>query len=903
MKPLHLTLSAFGPFSNRTDVPFSALGEQGIFLISGDTGAGKTTLFDAICFALFGEVSGSHREIGGIRSDFADAKTKTHVELLFSHKGQNYCVLRNPAYQRPKQRGEGLTTESAEAALYRMNAEGRETIATGFSAVRQEIESLLGLDAKQFKQISMIAQGEFLKLLYADSAERGNILRKIFHTDLYANFQYRLKDLEREKRTRLEDSEKRLLQYFEQMGLHLQREELFRAEERLQEQEDQCEQWQTEFEDAERKLQEIERKIVRLESIKKEQMNAERFREQLAQIAEEQRAAGERRARFEADRPLFEGKRNRLRKLREDEPCYLRRDALEKEQNELSQKRQNFAQKAQTLQEKADALKQQIEDSRAALAEKSALTAKIDLQKKMVEKAKECLHDVRLLLEKQSALQEVDRALRKTIAEYRGAEKERVAMKEAADCAEHLFLRGQAGFLAEGLQEGAACPVCGSLHHPQKAVVMEDMPTEAEWKAKKAAWETAIQHLQEISERGKVERERMHLLQEDFLAGCERLCIDETRILDEKQGAEHRICTEQNKLSDLENKQKGLERLQKDMQFMERTFEKAIAAQKENDAQEREAALQEERLQAEYSLLQEHLEQLTIEEVRRTCLTLEQELTHAEEQERIFVDHLQELQNKRERISGLLEQSEVALTQNGYEQMSLSEIEFILQTLAAERERDEQMLHKLREETAILKNLLTHAKCECKQRQEAERAYLPVLELSKTANGELVGKEKIAFEQFVQGFYFRKILHAANLRLREMTEGRFLLLHAEKAANRKSQTGLEVEVLDHYTGKIRSVRSLSGGEAFKASLCLALGLSDVIQAHAGGVRVDTMFIDEGFGSLDEQSREQAVEMLQGLSYGERMIGIISHVSELKERIEKQIIVKRAATGSTVQIKA
>ena len=220
-------------------------------------------------------------------------------------------------------------------------------------------------------------------------------------------------------------------------------------------------------------------------------------------------------------------------------------------------------------------------------------------------------------------------------------------------------------------------------------------------------------------------------------------------------------------------------------------------------------------------------------------------------------------------------------------------------TLLTEHAAKRQMADETRKQAAVLANLLQNARKEWQERMHAAAAYLPIRELSRTANGELPGKEKIAFEQFVQGVYFRRILQAANLRLQDMTEGRYLLLHAEKAMNRRSQAGLELEVLDHYTGKSRSVRSLSGGEAFKASLSLALGLSDVIQAHAGGVRVDAMFIDEGFGSLDEQSREQAVQVLQRLSYGNRLVGIISHVSELKESIDKKIIVKKGSAGSSI----
>ena len=221
-------------------------------------------------------------------------------------------------------------------------------------------------------------------------------------------------------------------------------------------------------------------------------------------------------------------------------------------------------------------------------------------------------------------------------------------------------------------------------------------------------------------------------------------------------------------------------------------------------------------------------------------------------------------------------------------------------TLLTEHAAKRQMADETRKQAAVLANLLQNARKEWQERMHAAAAYLPIRELSRTANGELPGKEKIAFEQFVQGVYFRRILQAANLRLQDMTEGRYLLLHAEKAMNKRSQAGLELEVLDHYTGKSRSVRSLSGGEAFKASLSLALGLSDVIQAHAGGVRVDAMFIDEGFGSLDEHSRSQAVRVLQKMAGGSRLIGIISHVTELKQEIEDQLIVRKDETGSHVR---
>ena len=266
MKPLELTISAIGPFAEQTEISFERLGKQGLFLISGDTGAGKTTLFDAICFALFGEASGSNRGVDSMRSDFAKPQTKSFVSLTFSHQGRQYRVVRNPAYQRPKLRGEGMTAESADAALYQESGAERATLATGFTPVKNEIETILGVDAKQFKQISMIAQGEFLKLLYADSTERGNIFRRVFHTDLYAAFQKRLKDAEREKRIALEDSEKQLLRHFSEMtGEALEKEALFDGEELLSVQEKRLQEMEQSLQETDEALTTQQKRLSELE--------------------------------------------------------------------------------------------------------------------------------------------------------------------------------------------------------------------------------------------------------------------------------------------------------------------------------------------------------------------------------------------------------------------------------------------------------------------------------------------------------------------------------------------------------------------------------------------------------------------------------------------------------------
>lgn len=1027
MKPIALTLSAFGPFADKTEISFAGLDGQGLFLISGDTGAGKTTLFDAICFALYGEVSGSNRGIDSIRSDFAQPSVKTYVSFAFSHQGEQYKVTRNPAYQRPKLRGEGMTAESADAALYRERDGAKETLVTGFTPVKNRIEGLLGVDAKQFKQICMIAQGEFLKLLYADSTERGNIFRKVFHTDLYAAFQKKLKDAEKEKRVYLEDREKHLLQYLKNItGKDYEKTELHRGEALLLEQEERLTAMQTELADTETALRKMEdmlrsleqtlaegreterlfmRKVIAEEKWKKQEALSAK-KEAEADMLKRQRTAldiiypleqaldtscktqqvwqksvlqnkekmayadkrltelRQERALLEAERPIWEEKRNLLRRWKEEQERYRQKEVLERELEQLSVQKTALEQGISAQKIQLEKEKLQLEKWQGFLQELDKLRTESKWQEEKLRHREAEIENLQALLTQKDIIRKAGVVLKKLAQTYLEAEKEWAMAKSDADMAETLFLREQAGFLAEGLAEGIACPVCGSVHHPKKAALTGKAPTEAEWKHKKVLLEQAEQKRQRLAEQGKGEKEKLALLKEAFLQGCEKIHVSAEALIIEKETAEQAFLQEKEALRQLYQKTAEIEALSSQKERLAEKIQRAEEKLTEGETQAAEAAKVYLQKQGEYGLLQAQLGKYSLAELQEKCTALQAELTAAEEKENKCSRNIQTAGEERERFLALKEQAvqeEKAAAKNAAaaekafqnalqkycfadrkdytsflcERASLeaaeeenrrffAELALLRQTaldlqkecrdkqrrdISALEEEKERLLtgrKKMREKSdtirasaAVLENLLTNAKTELHLRERAAAEFLPIAELSKTANGELAGKEKIAFEQFVQGFYFQKILQMANLRLKDMTDGRYHLMHAQKAANKRSQAGLEVEVLDHYTGKSRSVRSLSGGEAFKASLCLALGLSDVIQAYAGGVQIDAMFIDEGFGSLDERSREQAVEVLQKLSYGNRMVGIISHVSELKERIEKQIIVKKGSVGSTI----
>ena len=1027
MKPLELTISAIGPFAEETKISFARLGAQGLFLISGDTGAGKTTLFDAICFALFGEASGSNRGVDSMRSDFAKPQTKSFVALRFSHQGRQYRVVRNPAYQRPKLRGEGMTAESADAALYQESGAETATLATGFMPVKNEIETILGVDAKQFKQISMIAQGEFLKLLYADSAERGNIFRRVFHTDLYAAFQKRLKDAEREKRIALEDSEKRLLGYFNEMtGEALEKDALFGGEELLSAQEKRLQEMEQSLMETDEALSTLEKRISALEHaisegaeteqlfakaaaaqqaletqaallpekqaettrLKKQRdaldfvspleqawktakktrenwqktalENAEKEKqaeETLAALQEEKRL-------LDAEKSQLEEKRNLLRKLKEDAERVREKEKTKQETERLAAEKSAVEAELQTLQETLTAQKTAQAEWQERLFMQEKLLLEKQAQEQTIARKREYIESIKALLLQKTEIAKKEKDLLTMQKKYGAAEQAWQAAKADATQAETLYLREQAGFLAENLAEGAACPVCGATHHPHKAALTENAITQAEWQEKKAQEEPANATLRTASEQAKLAGEKLLSAQETFRTGCEKLGLLAEELQTAQETAAAALQQEEALLAEKQRKIDETEALRPEKETLQERIAKSEAALAElqNKAEQTNTALRQK--QGEYSLLQAQLGDLTAAELTEKCTALQEEFSLAEKKETDLLEDLQHTREKKERFLALRTQAEqesrtaaqteetaetafLSVLQEKHfanqadyaaylidrtaleraeeenrsffvnlekqkqlaemlaegcakkERQDVSALEEEQKTLAAARAAKKQAAEEARKQTAVLANLLQNAKKEWQEREQAVQAFLPISELSRTANGELPGKEKIAFEQFVQGFYFRKILQAANLRLQDMTDGRYLLLHVEKATNKRSQAGLELEVLDHYTGKSRSVRSLSGGEAFKASLSLALGLSDVIQAHAGGVRVDAMFIDEGFGSLDEQSREQAVQVLQRLSYGNRLVGIISHVSELKESIEKKIIVKKGSAGSSI----
>lgn len=1043
MKPLKIVMSAFGPYPDRVEVNLAPLGARGLFLITGPTGAGKTTIFDALAFALYGEASGSTRTVDSLRSDFADPQTKTYVELTFTHRQKTYIVTRNPRYARPKKSGEGLTTENADATL---KLPGGQVIA-GYREVNSQIVDLLGINYGQFKQIAMIAQGEFLQLLLADSKDRGEIFRRVFGTNLFQAAQNLLKERERQAKRRLEDRERAILQDISkisaadeegELAQKIQDASIHAAEGILEELETLIRGDLATRKTLQDESKSLEHQIARQIEVITNGRHLSRAFEDLDKAQENLRLLsaqeGEHRKRKktleDGEKALYHVRpweRDFQRELKEvldlearvlspnqatkvqskeletAEAAYKAERQREPQRDKLSldigglekllpqydqvevldQNLQHQKAAWNTLAASLEALK---EEKRDLTVEKATFTKELESLIDLELRVLGCEQEGELLRAKQRDLlnlRQILARLDELEAEYDRAQESFTKM-EAAFTAIHgefltqesAFFQEQAGLLALSLKEDQPCPVCGSLVHPKKASLDPSAPSELELNQLKERVARAREKRQEASEFAKtkgiegreIKRQlstSVHLLLPGLAPDPEKGQIAkliEAAMEDNEQKQSDNTL----RLRQLGTDLKRREELQNGLATIEQKLEacETQGIKKEEERADLTSAIAEQSGRVE--TLRASLEYGGRRQAQEVLETWQDELDALRDAFQKAEKEYHTLRNKLERNQALLADQEARLAQaigdkdateasyvetrvalgfpdedayrgalrtddelkelkefiSSYEQeMQRAHLE--LERLAAATENKERpvlvLLQKAKDDLEAKKQLVDQAIQELNTRlginvpiAEAvekglgkiasdQREFLLISNLAKTACGELPGKQKLAFELYVQAFYFNQILGEANKRLRIMTNHRFELQRREDPVDLRSQTGLEIDVLDHYTGRVRSVKSLSGGESFKASLSLALGLSDVIQSVAGGVEIDTLFVDEGFGALDQESLEQAIQTLVGLAEGNRLIGIISHVSELKERIDRQIRIEKTVAGSTIKV--
>ena len=1245
MRPQVLIVSAFGPYAGEITIDFERLGTQGLYLITGDTGAGKTSIFDAITFALYGEASGAVRDPQMFRSKYAKAEIKTYVELTFCYRGEKYRVKRNPEYQRPKGRGTGLTLQKAEAELEYLSDSSRP-IVSKFKDVTRAVTEILGLDYRQFTQIVMIAQGDFQKLLFADTATRKEIFRRIFHTEKFQQLQDTLKaELSRQKEA-YEDLRKgisqelsmavcpngaieepewnilkkngfdgqtlraiELIEGFLSAGeekyqmLKKEEEELSGKqrtlavyEEKLQRYKETCES----VKEKEKRLETLLPKVIKAQEFFNEQVNkqprqkeleAKKHRlqqdkqlceavqseeKQLIQVKNDLKEKENTQLRQSEERKkqtqYIEEMNRQLELLKDCEVAYsqalLQMKQIEKQKNEweeiqkqkleveeticelqrsiqsvFDQRKQQEEQikaceieieklseagrEEQRCQSLVEDRKHQLEQYQTSYAEyKSTCDCQkkkeqsIIQQKEQLDKLNEMIHkkeqlceelkDCDVLLEQKKAqikensyrLEELTK-FEKQLKEEK--EQERIHAELQKKCKIYIesyessqsewkqawtcYLNAQAGILAEGLEEGKPCPVCGSVHHPVLAAKnlqtvsreeldeMQKKTDEAQRKAEKASAAAQASYAQlqklrqtmfdEITKWLKSEEvifesiktcdQAEELLKKSFKQLCqkkEQLLTQQTS-LEQQSSTYHCVKTELVKAK--EQQQLAVSQFQKEKENYAVLTDKAASMKKSLDQiaadkneTEKETFLTKQLQQAKEALLQagkmiayagslkekadelkknkenllqkeqkqranldgmigklditkiqieklqkevesdfaiaklyedkkEQVNRLKAEAEKKDMLqkALLREQTKKEKADEAFkqleILIAEERAANQERENSLRQKYDSLQAQNSQwdgqrvhelclclqEQMKQSEFE--QQQIEQAYQAAQKEMHSLKADEQILRNSIEEGKKqilsmlednggtmpeeglikkeqeelslkkektsqECRTwfaeneknravllgvkkhqtvMQETEKKYVWVRELSNTANGQVTGKPKIELETYVQMAYFERILRRANVRLMTMSQGQYELKRREDAENKKEKAGLDLNVIDHYNGSERSVRTLSGGESFQAALSLALGLSDEIQSRAGGIQIDTMFVDEGFGSLDEAALSQALKALANLADGNRMVGIISHVAELKDSINKKILVTKTmgtdGPGSYIKI--
>ena len=916
MRPIKLTISAFGPYAGQVELELDKLGREGLYVICGDTGAGKTTIFDAITFALFGRASGKNVKSEMFRSKYAQPETPTFVELTFRYRDRDYTVRRNPDYDRPKARGTGVTRQKADGEFHRPDG----SVVTGASDVTREVESLLGLNCGQFTQVAMIAQGDFRKLLEASTEDRVKIFRQIFDTGLYQTLQDRLKEAAGELKRECDalredvrrdgaaiqcagDDERRDAAEQARRG-ELPSGELIPLLDGLLE------------EDGRRKAA-LDRKKAEIDG-ELEKLIAQIKQGELRK--ENQKGLDAARKSLEQLGPEIEAAAGTLEEAltHQDELPRLGAQAVQLE-NMLSQ----YGQLQELTEQIAKSEKQtaldegRLEKGRTALAEaRDRLAQDRDELKKLdgaaleAERAKherESLEDtvrrLRALKKDIFALEGLRASWQKAREDYR--EKARIAQEreEVWQNINRAYLDAQAGVLAGDLRPGTPCPVCGSLEHPHPAPLSQEAPDEAAWKQAEKAARQARRQEAETSRAAGEWKTKLETREEQLCQTAQALlpALHQAALPDAEELAA--VETEQDALLQTAKEQENGAKARVEQA---RLLGEAIPKREQSSAEENDrlAALDKE-IASQKAAVEEKRRQA--EELRQalpfpTRQEAEEEIAALREKERALQKKIQDaktckidLEKRREAVQSKLETYQ-ALLRDG-EDIDLEQTEGRKDALTREKaalEKESGALHtRLTLNGRTKESLLRHL--EALEKSGGRLVWLKAL--ADTANGALTGQERFRLETYIQTTYFSRVLYRANLRLRVMSGGQYDLLRRTEGGLR-GQSGLDLDVVDHWNGTTRGVETLSGGESFLASLALALGLADEIQSSAGGVQLDTMFVDEGFGSLDDEALQKAMKALSQLGEGRRLVGIISHVAGLKERIDRQIIVKKSRSGGS-----
>ncbi len=946
MRPTSLEMSAFGPYAGKVNIDFKALGESGIYLISGDTGAGKTTIFEGIRFALYGDGGVDVRSSDTFRSKYANEDTATYVDLTFTIRDKEYRIRRSPRYMRPKSRGEGFTEAKAEAELYMPDGK----VITGFANATKKIEEITGLNGDQFTRIVMIAQGKFRELLVADTATRSKIFREIFKTTPYENLQKKIKSEFLGIRSEYMKSTDSLKQYVQ--GIRAGKDEA-KAEILAKLQSDEV---IGDIQDVERLLLDIigddEQLIVSLQAnIDSAEARLVTLREAESKCTafvgtvQEYIEKSEQLAKL--DRAVADGEilyESQLAKKPERE-ALLAKMQYEKEAVGKYTIRKEKRDKLATLEKTADSMEKSITEATNVGSE---YAAKIEALNQDIEKATKleaasaqvdsALERSRLAIEQIDNLEKIynrivteQKQYDECLEMYKKYSIECQSAREQYESAFKGFLDAQAGILAEQLagNPDAPCPVCGSTHHPKLAIMEEHPPTEQYVSKLKESYEQKNSQMVSASERAHamlstIEKDKELLkdeavgivvdvelshISEAILNHRAQYAADRAKLIDEKKRIDDSI--------------QARERAKKTLQEYRTKFDENIKLQTKLREDNHKLAMDIQTYKTELAVMDSELANENVSEA--IAALAEKEATYKAMND-AYESARGGLENSRKQQSAtkaVIEQIESMLKERNnwflqaynidyMKEYPYGEIPQVIGDLSVDIAQSAGQCSQLKETNKLEyndvyarnvsnKDTLTNIQRVATDIDEKSKELSMIKALSDTLNGEVTGKEKVQLETYVQIAYFEQIIDRANTRFFQMSDGRYDFIRDKSTDNMKKQSGLELNVYDHYNSTIRSVKTLSGGESFMASLSLALGMAEIIEESAGGITMDTMFIDEGFGSLDDTSLEQAMKVLGKMSDSNKLVGIISHVSSLKERIDHQInIVKDKTGGSSIR---
>ena len=924
MKPLKLTMSAFGSYAGKNVIDFTGQ-QQGIFLITGDTGAGKTTIFDAITYALYNQTSGGERNGNMMRSQYAKPETETYVELEFLYRGQTYCVRRNPDYKITKTLKNGKIREQKVPHSVELTLPDGTVFPEKKNATDAKIIEILGLTADQFSQIVMIAQGDFLKLLYTKSDERKMIFSKLFRTDIYWKIQENLRRKSMEMDERIQENDRAFEQEKSRIIPLPESEELPLDElvERLRER----------LKDALKEqnlrranVEELNKKITKYEEINKLFVSLEKIRQTGKELEARQVESKERRQQIEnalkADKVLVAEQQN----LRQQQAVEQSVQAIAKMEETLANDQEMFETLKTQLQEvEAEQKREAADIQKKMLALEQSFPSYEALQNARSEEqqAKKAWEDIEKTSEESfhkkeaeiAALKEQQKRQEQAVEKAKeNWEQTALGASESAKHYEHMyeaFLKEQAGILAENLSAGCPCPVCGSTIHPDPAKLSDHAVTELEVEqAKKtraaaeekrdlayAAFEAEKTEKQKLAQ--AVEKEEADFVLAQTIAKQQRKEAEQNYVSLQKIAEQIR---EKLVYPSLAEAKKQYAAMQKALEAAEQEIERK--RQKVSELAEAMNTLKGQKLAEEEN--QKTAKKLAVKTEKEYAKLLEKSGFVSEETYHLAIlperSRLKlEREEKEYESQCLRQQSEQKLLEKQVSGKTYTDTTELNEQLKAEKqalkeaEKTYMELHTAYEnDRSVLQNCAIYLE----KGKKLESEDQVIKSLSKTANGRLSGSAKIDFETYIQRQYFKQIIHEANKRLLTMSNHQFILKLKEEAnTGRKTNEGLDLSVYSLVTDSERDVKTLSGGESFLAALAMALGLSDIVERSAGAIHPDMMFIDEGFGSLDAQSRQQAIEVLAELAGDSRMVGIISHVTELKEQIDRKLVVSRTDKGS------